>query len=257
MQIIFLGTGGGRFVTTLQMRHTAGIRINGEKTLHIDPGPGALIHSLQAKQDPRKIDALLISHQHMDHYNDAPVMLEAMTEGTRVRRGVLIAGKKLLEGDDEDTPAITKYHRSLVEKSYACGPGEEIGLDGLTVMTTPTSHAEKHGIGFRFREWELGYTGDTAVNDDVIAAHRGEKLMIIDLIAPERVTRELVMTVAGAKELLLGATPKRAIVTHFGMRVLKEGPEKLAAEIEADTGIPTTAAKDGMVLDTEAPTLEG
>lgn len=255
MQIVFLGTGGGRFVTTLQMRHTGGIRLNGEKAVHIDPGPGALIRSLHHKQDPRKIDVLCVSHQHMDHFNDAPVMIEAMTEGTRKKRGVLICGRKLLEGDGEDTPAIAKYHRNLMEKSYACGAGEEIRVDGLTIATTPTVHAEKYGIGFHFREWGLGYAGDTSVNDEIIKAHKGAKILIINLIAPERYKRENIMTVADAKELLLGANPKQAIVTHFGMRVLREGPEKLAAEIEKDTGIPTTAAKDGMVFDTEAPTL--
>ena len=80
--IIFLGTGGGRFATITQKRRTAGIRIISEGlNLHLDPGPGALVHSINEGLDPQKLDAIFVSHCHPDHYTDAEVLIEAMTRG--------------------------------------------------------------------------------------------------------------------------------------------------------------------------------
>ena len=47
IEIVLLGTGGGRFATITQKRCTGGMRIIGEgSNLHLDPGPGALIYSI-------------------------------------------------------------------------------------------------------------------------------------------------------------------------------------------------------------------
>ncbi|MCJ7731677.1 MBL fold metallo-hydrolase, partial [Candidatus Bathyarchaeota archaeon] len=93
----FLGTGGGRFVMTSQMRRTAGIRLSEGKTqVHIDPGPGALVFSNWAGLSPEKLDGLIVTHCHPDHYTDAEVFIEAMTRGTMAKRGVLAASKSVL-----------------------------------------------------------------------------------------------------------------------------------------------------------------
>jgi hypothetical protein len=48
-EIVFLGTGGGRFSMITQKRRTGGLRVISEKmNVHVDPGPGALIYSLQS-----------------------------------------------------------------------------------------------------------------------------------------------------------------------------------------------------------------
>ncbi|MEM2942362.1 MAG: MBL fold metallo-hydrolase, partial [Candidatus Bathyarchaeia archaeon] len=80
-QLIFLGTGGGRFSMITQTRQTGGIRILGARNIQIDPGPGSIAYSNRLGLDPRKVDSLLISHCHPDHDNDAEVYVEAMTEG--------------------------------------------------------------------------------------------------------------------------------------------------------------------------------
>ncbi len=57
--------------------------------MHLDPGPGALVRATSAVPpcDPVKLDALLLSHKHLDHAGDINVMIEAMTTGgPRLRR---------------------------------------------------------------------------------------------------------------------------------------------------------------------------
>ena len=77
-----------------QRRRTAGIRlVLGKTQVHLDPGPGALVHSIYADLTPMRLDGVVVTHCHPDHYTDAEVLVEAMTGGTTRRGGVLAASR--------------------------------------------------------------------------------------------------------------------------------------------------------------------
>ena len=82
MKLTFLGSGGGRFSAISQRRMTGEFRIDNlaGKNYHVDPGPGALIRTYQFGLDPRNINGVFVSHAHTDHYNDAEILIEAMTQ---------------------------------------------------------------------------------------------------------------------------------------------------------------------------------
>ena len=114
-KIKFLGTAGGRFVVTRQVRKSGGIWISLDDTnLLIDPGPGSLIRCLssQPKLNPKNLDGIVISHKHLDHTNDVNIMIEAMTNGGWDKKGVLFAPKEVLDGD----PVVLKYVREYLDK---------------------------------------------------------------------------------------------------------------------------------------------
>ncbi|MGZ7095995.1 MAG: MBL fold metallo-hydrolase, partial [Methanobacterium sp.] len=100
MELTVLGSGGGRFATITQRRMTGGLRIDGidGKNIHIDPGPGALVRTYQFGLNPLKLDAVLVSHSHTDHYNDAEVLIEAMTRGMTRNKGAVFGSKSVIEG---------------------------------------------------------------------------------------------------------------------------------------------------------------
>ena len=80
MEIIFLGTGGGG-KPLKQIRLTGGFRINSKSAnIHVDPGPGALINSINANQNLFDLDVVIVSHTHIDHSNDAGLLIEAMSD---------------------------------------------------------------------------------------------------------------------------------------------------------------------------------
>ena len=74
-----------------QLRASGGVWIKyGDTNFHLDPGPGALVKALSSRPrlSPSSLDALLLSHRHLDHSNDLNIMVEAMTEGaTPGKRG--------------------------------------------------------------------------------------------------------------------------------------------------------------------------
>ncbi|MDH3366035.1 MAG: MBL fold metallo-hydrolase, partial [Thermoplasmata archaeon] len=93
VRITFLGTGGGRFATIYQARATGGFYIEDGRNIHVDPGPGALVRMRSVGLDPMNTHAILISHCHPDHYMDAEILIEAMTEGGTRKQGVLEASR--------------------------------------------------------------------------------------------------------------------------------------------------------------------
>jgi phosphoribosyl 1,2-cyclic phosphodiesterase len=116
LKLVFVGTGGGRFITSTQKIHTGGIRfISDFSQIHLDPGPGALVYSLSLGLNQTKLDAILVSHCHLDHYGDTEVMIESMTKGGTSKQGTLLAPRSVLYGEGDYSAAISKYHKSIIK----------------------------------------------------------------------------------------------------------------------------------------------
>lgn len=251
-EIIFLGTGGGRFAMITQKRRTAGIRVLGERVnLHLDPGPGALVYSVSEGLPPQRLNAVLVSHAHPDHYNDAEVLVEAMTGGGARKHGVLAASKSVLEGNSLCEPSISHYHQQLPSQLVKATPGMEFAIANLTVQATAARHSDPDTVGFRFETANYGsfaYTSDTEYFEGIGSLYRGVRLLVLCVLRPAGKPWQGHMTTADAVKIIEEAQPEKAVLTHLGMQMIFAGPEKEAKHIQEKTGVPTIAAKDGMRL---------
>ena len=250
-KITFLGTGGGRFATIYQARATGGIYLEDGRNLHIDPGPGALVRMRSVGIDPLKTDAILISHCHPDHYLDAEILIEAMTEGGTRKQGILLASTSVIEGNGDFGPAISKYHLAKPRIVKAMQPFTKVSMKPLEVSATPSAHSDTSGVGFRLQTTGgmVSYVADTQLVEQVIKAHRHCRVMIACVTRPlgQRIPHHLSTEDAGY--LIEKVKPELAVITHFGMRVIQENPETQAKWIEERTGVKTVAARDFMVLE--------
>ena len=250
LEILFLGTGGGRFTTITQKRRTAGIRILGEKlNLHLDPGPGALVYSVASGLSPEKINALLVSHCHPDHYTDAEVFIEAMTRGMTRKRGLLAASHSVLYGNEVCGPSISKYHQQMPEKVIEAKPGVKFQVGNLNVAVTEARHSDPDTVGFRFETEDVGdiaYTSDTEYFEGIGKYYKGVRLLILCVMRPAGKPWKGHMTTEDAIKIIEEAKPENVIITHFGMQMIFKGPRNEAKLIENKTGVPTIAANDGM-----------
>lgn len=80
--ITFLGTAGARFVVARQFLASGGAWLSlGNTQILLDPGPGSLVQATRRKLDPTKLEAIILSHRHLDHSGDINIMIEAMTYG--------------------------------------------------------------------------------------------------------------------------------------------------------------------------------
>lgn len=256
-RITFLGTGGGRFATIYQARATGGIYIEDQKNLHIDPGPGALVRMRSVGLDPLNTHAILVSHCHPDHYLDAEILIEAMTEGGTRKQGVLLGSKSVIEGDGDFGPAISKYHLARPRVVKVMPPFTKVSLKPFEISATPSAHSDTSSVGFRILTTSgiVSYVSDTQLLEQVIKAHRNSRVLIACVTRPlgQRIPHHLSTEDAGY--LIEKVKPEIAVITHFGMRVIQENPETQAKWIEDRSGVRTIAARDFMTLDLDKDTV--
>ncbi len=249
---MFLGTGGGRFVTITQKRKTGGFRlISKSLNLHVDPGPGALIYSLEAGLNPQKIKTLLVSHRHPDHYANAEVLVEAMTRGMLKKRGSIAAPPNILNGNIETGPAISTYHQSMLENVLILKPGVNFKVAKTKIITTEAKHTDPETVGFRFEIPEIGdigYTADTEYFEGIEKEYGGVRILILSVMRPTGSPWIGHMTPKEAAKIVDTVKPELAVATHFGMKMIFSGPAYEVKTIEDTTGVPTIAAFDGMKL---------
>jgi len=250
VEIDLLGTGGGRFATITQKRRTAGIRIMSEGlNLHLDPGPGALVYSVNEGLDPQKINAIFVSHSHPDHYTDAEVLIEAMTRGMTKKRGVLVAAKSVLSGGSVCEPSISKYHQQMPEQKIEAVPNMTFQIADVKLSVTEARHTDPDTVGFRFETPDFGdfaYTSDTEYFEGIGKYYEGVRLLMLCIMRPAGKPWKGHMTTNDAIRIVEEARPEQAVLTHFGMQMIFRGPTSEAKLIEEKTGVPTVAAMDGM-----------
>lgn len=247
--VTFIGTCGGRFATIAQLRGTGGLYIEDSMRLHVDPGPGALVAMIALGLDPRLTDVVMVSHGHPDHYGDADVLVEAMTEGGTRHRGILIGSTSVTEGMTGYWPILSRYHLSKPAQVKTARVGDKYFLDsGLNIEVLPARHTDESTVGFRFNTLHgaISYVSDTEYSEEIARKHRDARLLILPATRPldGRIVGH--MSTEDVAEFVRIARPELTVMTHFGLKVLRSGPEAQARWVREKTGVQVVAAEDGM-----------
>jgi phosphoribosyl 1,2-cyclic phosphodiesterase len=283
---VFVGTGGSPINLMRQVRATGGFYVElPEVRLYVDPGPGALVHARALGLPLEDLDAVYISHGHLDHYGDADAIVESMCRAMSVRRGLLLAPRSVLEEG-----LVSAFHQGRrPDVPYPGGPraraleaGRAVALgDGAVLHPVPAHHGgENYGFVLETPDLRLGYTSDTGY----LIAYRnadGERISVepgravVDFEAAEEVHLDLraafadvdvlvanvtfmnhfasrQLTAIGLGDLLAGSGVGLAVITHLDPALTGAGGEDrtplLAEYVERVSGVPTLVARDGMRL---------
>ena len=250
-KLTFLGTGGGRFATMYQIRSTGGIYLSDNGlNLHIDPGPTAAYNLMRASIDPENTDALLISHCHPDHYSDAEILVEGMCSGGMKKKGAVIGSTSVIHGDGDFESPISTYHKSICARVLSVSCGDRFRIGNTVIEVTPTQHSDPFGVGFKThtKNGIISYVGDSDLSSEVINAHKGARVLILNVTRPlnSKVPGHLCTEEAAifAKEIL----PEIVVLTHLGLKFIKQGPSRQAKYIEKNSGAKVIAAEDLMKI---------
>lgn len=236
-------------MTMTQKRRTAGIRIIGEDlNLHLDPGPGALVFSIEEGLNPQLINAIFVSHCHPDHYTDAEILVEAMTKGMTRKHGLLAAPRSVLEGSDVCEASISKYHQQMVDARIEATPGLRFEIGNVEVLVTEARHTDPNAVGFRLKSefGDFAYTSDTEYYEDIRKYYQGLRLLVLCVMRPSGKPWKGHMSTDDAIRIVRETRPEHVVLTHLGMSMLMRGPEREAEMIEDKTGVPIVAAVDSM-----------
>jgi phosphoribosyl 1,2-cyclic phosphodiesterase len=84
----------------------------------------------------------------------------------------------------------------------------------------------------------------------LIAHYAGDVLImnVVRYTEPEKYEVDH-LNVADARQIIESVRPEVAILTHFGMTMLRAKPWQVAAALESETGVKVIAARDGMRLE--------
>lgn len=247
--IKFLGTAGARFVMIKQLRASGGIWVSSKGiNVLIDPGPGSIVRCANSKPklDPSKLDAIILTHRHLDHANDINVMIEAMTEGGFKKKGVVFCPQDALNEDS----IILKHTKSFPERIEILRENTNYKVGGFEFLTSMRHihPVETYGLKFKIGDLSVAFLADTKYFAELTDFYKSDILIICVVLFEPRPEIEH-LCFFDVESLINQIKPKKAILTHFGMSMLKMKPYKQCEELSKKSGIDVVAAYDGMTLD--------
>ena len=255
IEILFLGTGGARFVVARQLRASGGMWMRfGRTQMHLDPGPGALVRALGVVPpcNPRELDALILSHKHLDHSNDINVMIEAMTSGGFRRRGALLAPGDALEGEPVVLPCARRFVERVEVLEERAGPYR---INDVEIRTSIAHvHAvETYGLHFSYGGIRVAYLPCGRYFEGLAEDYRAHApdLLVVNVLRYRDSIDADHLTFDQARGIIASVRPKVAVLQHFGTKMLERDPARLARELEKELGLRVIAAYDGLRIDVE------
>lgn len=273
MELTFLGTGGGRFTMIKQLRRTGGMHVaHDDFSLYIDPGPGALVHGIEHGIDLEALDAVLVTHAHLDHCNDMNVLIEAMTSGGDRETGTLLANTTVLHGAElpdkyvkgdgtygaRIDPVLDGFHESLVNRVVELTDGADHDLGPFTLQCLEMEHSDPHTVGVTLETsgQRIGITSDSELFDEMNEFFQGCDVLVLNVMRPVGADWKGHMTTEDAADLLNAVDPEIGILQQFGSRFIRASAEEQKEWLEAHTDVAFVLAEDGMTIDLEQPGLE-
>ena len=251
----FLGTGGARWVVAKQIRSSGGFWLQADGTnIHVDPGPGALVRALAQIPpcDPATLDAIVVSHKHLDHAGDVNVMIEAMCQGGWRPRGAICAPRDAF--DEAMQPVILPYARKFVPREWILeenGLPFRVGAVEIRASLRLMHPVEAYGLHFRAASATVSYLPCTRYFDQIAEDYRAHApdVLVMNVLRYRDTMDVDHLTYDDARALIDAIRPGAAIMSHFGTRMLERDPKQLAYAIEDETGVKTYAAYDGWIYD--------
>jgi ribonuclease BN (tRNA processing enzyme) len=212
--------GSGTIVPSLR-RQPSGYLVEGSgaKVL-LDCGSGTLRRLLQAGTHPDDVDLILISHIHLDHTSELPLLLFSARYAPAPRRRPLrLAGSsgfvehfRGLESLYGEGLAAAGYERAV--ETLQEGGAARAG--GIEIRCAPARHIPS-SLAFRLQEGgaSLVYTGDTEYCRSVVDLARGCDLLLCECSFPDGSPAKLHLTASDAGRIAAEAGARRLLLTHF------------------------------------------
>lgn len=250
VKLHFLGTGGGRFATGRQDRWTGGIVVETEETqIHVDPGPGALVRSHEELEEPLATEAVIVSHAHLDHTNDAEAVIEMMTEAAGLP-GNLFANETVLEGHGDLAQTVSDYQQGLCVNVEELGEGTETEFKDVEIESQEMFHSDPRTIGFKLRtdNKTVGFWTDTEFSEELLAFYEDCDWLIVYCTRPKNRGAPSHTSVDEIPKILEEISVDTCLVTHFGKVLLDSDLKEQEEWLDEKTESKIVFAEDGMTF---------
>lgn len=246
MKLTIVGSGdafgsGGRSNTCFWLETAKG-------TLVVDFGASALPALKTLKLDPNRIDAIILSHLHGDHFGGLPFLLLDGQFLSRRERPLLIVGppgtRARLEAALEvffpkSTGSKWRYPWRVDEIPVGV-PSDVLGHSLVTAAVVHQSGAPSTALRLSDGEKVFAYSGDTEWTDALPRIAKGADLFICECYAYEGTKISGHMSWEILKPRVAEFGTKRTMVTHMNPTMLARLDEVRAAGV--------LVAEDGLTM---------
>jgi len=203
---------------------------------------------------PDTINAILVTHSHLDHAHDVPVLAEGMRTGKKAPpAGVLVGPPDTIAGLDE-------YHRGFFKQIHRLAAGDRCTLsedNRVEVQATPAEHSKGlQAIGFivSANGWRVGITGDTVIFPEFAEIYSQVNVLIAYLRGPENYVSKSHLSLdtltPSVAEIRKAGHLRAVILTHFGWRITNPGgpirSQEQTIKLQNQADVPTHAAYLGL-----------
>jgi ribonuclease BN (tRNA processing enzyme) len=224
-------------------------------TVVLDLGQGAWRRLLETGRAVHEVDAVLLSHHHLDHMADLLPLLFALNYDpvlAPVARMTLVAD----HGIDGVLDGLARvFGRWVVPSSGALarasvGPGDTVELAGMTVRCGRAAHIDT-SLAFRLESGgrSLAYLGDSTATEELAGFAAGVDLLVCHCVGQDDVPHPRHMSPGAAGRLASAAGAGAVLLSH--LYSAQDVEASCAAAAEAFAG-PVRAARDHMVLELTA-----
>lgn len=191
---------------------------SGSTSVLMDCGNG-VISNLGKVMDPTQLDAVVITHSHIDHFADVYALQAALRYAPDGPAAPLPL--YLPEGLFAHMGAALDPHGALelaeAFEVHEITPGVPIEVGDITLTPVPVDHVEPtFALVVTDGEAQLTYTSDTRAGDAVARAVAGSTLVLAEAtLPPEFAGRAPHMTPVEAAEVAAAAGADTLVLTHM------------------------------------------
>lgn len=166
------------------------------------------------------------------------------------KKGVLVANKTLVNGAENYQPFLMKSARDCLERYIVLEPGNRVGINEVEIRALKAVHSEPNTIGFKFFTpyYTISYSADTKYSIDIAEQYKNSNILILNVPSQKKEDAGMNLCIDDAIKIIKIAKPRLAIITHFGINMIKANPVYEVREIQKQTGVQVIAAQDGMVI---------
>jgi ribonuclease BN (tRNA processing enzyme) len=227
-------------------RHQSGYLVQASDRLFLlDCGPTTLLAMKRIGVDPSRLDVVLLSHLHGDHFAGLPFFFIDYLYRNPRRQPLHIAGppgteRKITELFRIMYGAARDPNESLPTCFHILTPDKPVSIAGIEVLpflVPHQSHEVSLGLSVSYGGKRILFSGDSAWTDLFIDRARGADLFLCECSFYGQPVGNHVSFLK-LRESLPRLECKKLLLTHLG-------DEMLARQKE----LPVTLAEDGMIID--------
>lgn len=254
MKLIVLGSGASM---PSQTRSSSAYWLeSGAARILLDCSSTAIQRCLAEGLDPSKLDAIWISHFHLDHCAGLFSFLAGTRHWSRMserKKPLRIFGPKGLRRLIDTVSESQNY--KLLDQPFSLEIIEVDSLEKfeigphLTAVASKTPHTPE-SLAIHLRDSDdttFVFTGDTGVSELIATFSRGVDLLLIEACFPKVKPTENHLNFDEARFLIRKANPRRAILTHLHPDWDEVDAESMIAE--ANLGEKASLAYDGLRIE--------